>query len=377
MYSSTLETPFNTYKELHLEGRYITNSMIEPLLEKLPKNVQVTIEGTSVKHQSIYCITLGSGKKRVLMWSQMHGNESTTTKALFDLINYLQRNPSILEACTLCIIPILNPDGAQVYTRLNANQIDLNRDAQALSQPESRLLKDCFLKFKPDFCFNLHGQRTIFSVGETSKSAILSFLSPAEDESRSFTKTRKIAMELIVAMNLKLQKVIPNQVALYNDGFNHNCVGDAFQSLGVPTVLFEAGHYPGDYKREVTRELIGYALMIALYTISETELEGKGYEEYLMIPQNGKCFLDVIIRNVEHDGHLIDVGVQYKEELVGNSIQFIPEIVKLEKLDGFFGHKEYDGCGANVLNMNGSMLSVGNQTYSVMLNNAKYSLILA
>ena len=63
----------------------------------------------------------------------MHGNESTGTKAVFDLLNYLQSNDlfaqMITKEITLKIIPILNPDGAQQYTRKNANEIDLNRDA--------------------------------------------------------------------------------------------------------------------------------------------------------------------------------------------------------------------------------------------------------
>ena len=248
MYPSALETALNSNKEQQLFGRYITNSMIEPLLNKLPKNAKVSVEGLSVEKRSIYSIKLGTGKKRILLWSQMHGNESTTTKALFDIINTLQKQNSILESCTLLIIPILNPDGAEAYTRLNANEVDLNRDAQALTQPESKVLRDCFERFQPNFCFNLHGQRTIYSVAKTNKSATLSFLSPAEDAERSITKTRKIAMELIVAMNKNLQKLIPEQIALYDDGFNHNCVGDTFQSLGVPTILFEAGHYKDDYE---------------------------------------------------------------------------------------------------------------------------------
>src|SRR5690606_13406057 len=116
----------------------------------------------------------------IMLWSQMHGNETTTTKALFDVLNTFKTQNSILDACTILIIPILNPDGAEVYTRLNANNVDLNRDAQNLSQPESRVLRDCFNRFKPNFCFNLHGQRTIFSVDNTSQSATVSFLSPAE-----------------------------------------------------------------------------------------------------------------------------------------------------------------------------------------------------
>ena len=142
--------------------------------------------GNSVKGKPIYAVTIGKGQKKILMWSQMHGNESTTTKALFDVLNTLTSNnpivKHIINACTLYVIPILNPDGAEAYTRVNANAMDLNRDAQDLSQPESKVLRQAFMSFKPHFCYNLHGQRTIFSAGNTNNPATVSFLSPAQDE---------------------------------------------------------------------------------------------------------------------------------------------------------------------------------------------------
>ena len=377
MYKSSIETALNPYKETKLYGRYITNVMIEPLLKNLPDHAQVLVEGMSVKKQPIYSITLGTGKKRILLWSQMHGNESTTTKALFDVLNTFKGQPEILESCTLLIIPILNPDGAEAYTRFNADNIDLNRDAQALSQPESVILHTCFTRFKPDFCFNLHGQRTIYNVGNTSNSATVSFLSPAEDPNRCITKTRKIAMEVIAEINNNLQRFIPNQVALYDDGFNHNCVGDAFQSLGVPTILFEAGHYPNDYSREVTRALIYQSLMVALHTISEKALTGSGFEAYLKIPQNNTCFFDIIIRNAIQDDQLVDIGIQYQEKLVANKLHFVPKIEKIEKLQGFYGHKELNASFGKVLSNNHDNIQIGSENDFVWINNEKYSLLLA
>lgn len=376
MYQNALETALNPYKETQLSGRYITNSMIEPLLKNLPKKASVSAEGMSVEKRIIYSVKLGTGKKRILIWSQMHGNESTTTKALFDVLNTFKNQDAILEACTFLIIPILNPDGAEVYTRLNANHVDLNRDAQALTQPESNVLRDCFDRFKPDFCFNLHGQRTIYSVENTSKSAAVSFLSPSENTERTITKTRKIAMELIAEINNDLQEYIPNQIALYDDGYNINCVGDTFQSLGVPTVLFEAGHYPNDYSREITRALIYKALMRAFNVISEKELTGKGYQDYLQIPRNGISFLDIIIRNASHEGFILDIGILYQERLIDNTIHFVPKIEKIERLDGFFGHKEYDANHFKVLNVNHSPLQLGSDNDFVIINNEKYSLLL-
>ena len=250
---------FKTYKVTKLQHRYITNDHIEPLLNQLKAPFEVNSIGRSVNGLPIYSVTIGNGPKRILMWSQMHGNESTTTKALFDFFNVLSTNVNIstlvLERCTMVIIPILNPDGAQKYTRVNANAVDLNRDAVNRSQPESKVLRKLIDTFKPNYCFNLHGQRTIFSAGYANESSILSFLSPAQDKQRAITSTRKIAMEIIVEIAKSLRDSLPNSISRYDDGFNINCVGDTCQSLNIPTLLFEAGHVPGDYGREQTRDI--------------------------------------------------------------------------------------------------------------------------
>ena len=79
------------------------------------------------------------------------------------------------------IIPILNPDGARLYTRENFNKIDLNRDAKENSQLESKLLNSYFEKIKPNYCFNLHDQRTIYGSEKDVNPSGLSFLRHAYD----------------------------------------------------------------------------------------------------------------------------------------------------------------------------------------------------
>ena len=370
----------STFKCQDLYDRYITNSHIKPVLESLPNWFKVSIIGKSVEERSIYAVEVGSGKTNVLMWSQMHGNESTTTKAVFDLFNILQEDSFkyILKKCTLYIIPILNPDGAYAYTRLNANQEDLNRDAQIVSQPESLVLKEAYNQFKPDFCFNLHGQRTIFSAGETSNPATVSFLAPAQDAKCTITPSRKIAMEIIVNMNASLQNFIPYQVGIYDDAFNINCIGDTFQSFNVPTILFEAGHYKNDYKREVTRKYIFIALLSALNYISKTEITGELYEGYLNIPENKKLFFDVLIRNCKlanDEKYIInDVGVLYKEELRNNKVVFLPIIEKISNLKKFHGHIEVDASNNVVLDVTGKALKVGFENDFVLIKNELFSL---
>jgi hypothetical protein len=376
MQTELLKAHFKTYKEASLSGRYIHTGTIIKLLEQSRLNPFVEIIGKSVNQENIYSITIGSGSKKILMWSQMHGNESTTTKAIFDMLNVLlipeNISKTILKHCTLKIIPILNPDGAKAYTRLNANQIDLNRDALERSQPESRVLRDLFDVFKPDFCFNLHGQRTIFSAGKTNKPATVSFLAPALDENCTITKTRKIAMEIISVMNENLQRQIPQQIGIYDDAFNINCVGDTFQSLNTPTILFEAGHFPMDYEREKTREFIFQSFLIALLYISEHQITGINYEEYFKIPENQKLFYDVIIRNTPNK----DVGIQYLEKLIDDSVNFVPKIEKISDLSSFFAHREINARGHEVLKMDGTSILEGNENDFVSINNENYSLKL-
>ena len=89
MTNTTLKTIFKTCKEATLFGLYIHTKSIASLLKKHQTNFKIQVIGQSVLKEYLYSITVGSGKKRILMWSQMHGNESTTTKSLFDLLNFL------------------------------------------------------------------------------------------------------------------------------------------------------------------------------------------------------------------------------------------------------------------------------------------------
>lgn len=334
------------YKANSLFGRYITLKDIEPLLV----NCKTTIIGDSVLGKPIYKYVIGSGKTRIFMWSQMHGNESTTTKALFDFLNLIysddQLGVKLLEEFTFCFLPMVNPDGAELYTRENANKVDLNRDSIDLSQPESQLLRQTFEEFQPHFCYNLHDQRTIYGAGDNGNVATVSFLAPSFNEERTINEVRSKAMNVIVAMSNELQKHIPNQVGRFDDSFNLNCVGDSFTFYKVPTILFEAGHYEDDYYREYTRKMIFIALVSGLQHIYENDVVDNKNDDYLQIPQNKIVFHDFIYKNVKinYDGNEIitNFAAQYKEELIDGKIQFNAYIVEIGDLTGKYAHYQYN-----------------------------------
>jgi hypothetical protein len=343
-----------THKVSHISGRYITLESIEPLLQQFNTENQLQIIGESVLKQPIYSYKIGHGKTKILMWSQMHGNESTTTKALFDLLHFLHSDAEIakqwLTDFTFLMLPMLNPDGAKTYIRENANAVDLNRDAQDLSQPESKLLRASFDKFQPNYCFNLHDQRTIYAVGDSNKPATVSFLAPAFNAARDMNVIREKAIAVIVAMNAVLQNYIPNQVGRFDDAFNLNCVGDTFQSLNVPTILFEAGHFQNDYQREETRKFIFIALISGLLHINENVVVDNEIDNYLNIPQNKAVFFDIVYKNVKinYDGieKNTNFAVHYKEELIDNQLQFNGYFAAIGNLELAFGHFVYDAQGA-------------------------------
>ena len=348
-----LEQLFLDNKEKTIEGRYLTLESIEPILNRINTDNQLSIIGQSVQGRPIYKYSIGTGKTKIYLWSQMHGNESTTTKALFDFLNLLHSGSnlakSFLDSFTFCCLPMLNPDGAVLYTRANANEIDLNRDSQDLTQPESKLLRAVFEEFKPDYCYNLHDQRTIFGVADTGKPATVSFLAPSYNEEREINDSRQKAINLIAGMNEVLRKFIPGQIGRFDDSFNINCIGDTFQFLGVPTVLFEAGHYPNDYEREVTRKYIFIALVSSFKFLNENVIETNRTDDYLNIPQNKVVFYDFIYKKIKinYDGNekITNFAAQYKEELVEGKINFNAYIVKVDDLDGFFGHEVFDAQG--------------------------------
>ena len=324
--------------------------IIEPLLKELALPFRVSPLGQSFKKKSIYKVSIGSGAIKVLMWSQMHGNETTGTKALFDLFKFLSSNDTIakqiLKACTLVFIPMLNPDGAAAYTRVNAQGIDLNRDAIALEAEESRLLRKTLQQEQPEYCFNLHDQRIIFSIGDKNLPASISFLAPSIDKERTLTSGRKMTMAVIAAMYNVLKNHLPNQIGRYTDEFYPTATGDNFEKAGHHTILIEAGHFKDDYDREVVRKLNFIALLSGITYIANTS-EFNNFKTYFTIPNNEKKYLDLIYKNIilSEENKMIDVGVMYKEVLVDQKIIFTPEIKYITDLSAYNANQIIDKKG--------------------------------
>lgn len=338
-----------------LNNRYLPFSALEKVLVDTFHPLATTILGYSAQNLPIYGVNIGQGPTRILMWSQMHGNESTTTRAVLDVLKLLNSNKkdfsNLLERIELVVLPMVNPDGSNMFTRVNMLNVDLNRDAATLTQPESKILRKVFDDFKPHYCFNLHDQRSIFGFPDTGKPAALSFLAPSPDSARSINSNRNVAIQLISGIISELGSEMKEIIGRFDDSFNENCIGDQFQMSGVPTVLFEAGHYRVDYGRENTRAMVFYALFAALKIIGANSLDKYDTSTYWNTPENFKCFTDIHINNA----HLLNsdfkrgeiVKFQFQEELVNSNISFVPKILDPQISTGEFSHIVLDAARLN------------------------------
>ena len=341
-YDAQNESLFVQYKELEHFIQYSIANGIKPQLI-----------GRSEEERAIYQLRLGNGKRKVLIWSQMHGNESTGTMASFDMIAILLKSQSpfvksFLNSLTIFIIPMLNPDGAELWTRENASGIDLNRDALDLKTKESKILRQSLEGIQPDFCLNLHDQRSIFNVSGTFNPAVLSFLSPSVNKKRTITNTRLKSMQVIHDINQKLQTVIPNCIGRYSDEYYPNATGDVFQTMGIPTVLFEAGWMHSDNQKQMVRHYFLYAMILALESISSFQLQPDIVSKYNSIPQNDKKLFDMILRNTllkTDDEKKEDIGIQ--KEIIWEDGQWKHRwwVKKIGNLSAYRGYKEIDCKG--------------------------------
>lgn len=315
-FSKLLFDNYETFKETQLTKRRFKHTKVKQLIGDLAKNYSQLFDIQEVEKsyqgREIYLLKIGTGKTKLLFWSQMHGDESTATEALFDIFNFfaypfsdsLSNSLSefrniILQNCTLYFVPMLNPDGAEIWQRRTAQEIDMNRDAIALQTPESRLLKHLQQSLKPDFGFNLHNQMIYYAAGHTPNCATVSFLAPPIDYEKSISEVRKKAMQVIGLLAEDLQQFIPKGVAKFSDEFEPRAFGDNIQRWGTSTILVDSGGFPDDIEKQFIRKINFVLLLNAAYLIANQVYTDVDLTKYDVIPQNEKILKDLILRNVQ------------------------------------------------------------------------------
>jgi hypothetical protein len=232
--------------------------------------VSAGVAGHSAEGRVIRHVVYGSGATKVLLWSQMHGNESTASMALADVVRFFHEQPDhplarrIAAGATIHMIPLLNPDGAERFQRRNAQGMDVNRDARRLQTPEGRLLKRVNDELRPDFGFNLHDQSAAVRVGSSDRGAAIAPL-------------------------------VPDHIARYDDTFNPRAFGDLVGAWGASTVLIESGAWPDDPQKQHLRKANFVGILSALDAIATGRYAQYGTELYEGLEYNGRRVPDLLI----------------------------------------------------------------------------------
>ena len=257
--------------------------------------------GESILGRPIRTVTYGQGSTRVLLWSQMHGDESTASMALADIFRFLAESPDdalrqrLARELTITFIPMLNPDGAELFQRENAAGIDVNRDARRLSTPEAKTLKKVHEAFRPQYGFNLHDQNARTRVGRRGEQSAIALLAPAFDSTLSYNEVRSKARLVAAALATMFAHEIPGRVAKYDDAFNPRAFGDLIQQWGTSTVLIESGALPDDPQKQRLRALNVAGILGALDAIATNSYAVIPPATYESLPFNQGGAVDVLV----------------------------------------------------------------------------------
>jgi protein MpaA len=129
--------------------------------------------GKSVKGRDLTAMIFGSGKKLVLVFGGIHGDEQNTTVVARALAVHLNAE-TLPKNLTVIIVPDTNPDGLMAATRVNANGVDLNRNfpsktwsaeyteqrhfpgVRPSTEPETRAILELLEHYPPQLVVTLH-----------------------------------------------------------------------------------------------------------------------------------------------------------------------------------------------------------------------------
>lgn len=353
----TFKSEYSRYQEISIDNRFIKHSDLLPILQSLKEKSLFHIEvvGYSFEGRSLNLVKVGSGTRKVFIWSQMHGDEATATMSIVDLLHFIDSDDElnfkrhrILKDCTLYILPMVNPDGSEIFTRRNAQGIDINRDFHRQQTPEGRILRSLHDQIQPHFGFNMHDQSIQWSAGKSGKPATISVLAPAYDAQISWNQSREDAVKVISRINTELQKHIPGYVGRFNDEFEPRAFGDNFQAAGTSTILIEAGGYRNDPEKQFIRQLTLIALITALESIAEGSYFNEVNSVYFDIPENEKRHYHLLLKNCQVRSPLcnytVDIGLVAEQNLNPDqrSVSYSYKIDEVGDLSGFFGYEEID-----------------------------------
>lgn len=138
-------------------------------LHRLEKNPRVTLDcaGKSRQARNIPVAIVHDpavpleNLVRVFLVARQHGTEETGTTACLALLRYFASSNDpvardLMRQMALIMVPVANPDGMSASQRRNGAGVDLNRDWNTFSQPETRAVAAAVKKYQPHALIDMH-----------------------------------------------------------------------------------------------------------------------------------------------------------------------------------------------------------------------------
>ena len=352
------------HRNAAITERRFTHAQLWGSLEPALRSPALRVDtiGRSVLGREIRAVSFGLGPTRVLLWSQMHGDEATATMSLGDILRFLadpQPHPlreRLARELTVVMVPMLNPDGAELFQRQNALGIDVNRDARRLVTPEGRALKALRDRVQPHFGFNLHDQSARTRAGRDGPASGIALLPPAYDAAKSYNDVRTRARLVAATLAAMFSGEIPGRVAKYDDTFNPRAFGDLMQTWGTSTVLIESGALPGDPQKQRLRALNAAAILLVLDAIATRAYETSNPDWYEQLPFNAGGASDLLVRGAQLvlpgvPPMLVDVSINYEDAVAktGGRVRDVGDLADVVAIDTIDASGTYLHPGASAI----------------------------
>jgi predicted deacylase len=201
--------------------------------------------GTSAQGRAINAYYFGSGATTVLYTGAIHGSESSTKSLMDRWIQDLEAKARTIPVhITVVVVPMINPDGYARGGRVNANNVDLNRNfatadwqkdittvnnqpfpggggESAMSEPETKAISELAQRLRPKVILSYHSIGGMVAGNQSGNSAELAAVYAQSSGYRNITGQS-------------------------DDNFEYAISGTAddwYAKIGIPSLLVELGSH--------------------------------------------------------------------------------------------------------------------------------------
>ena len=202
--------------------------------------------GTSVQGRSINAYYFGDGATTILYTGAIHGSEGSTKALMERWIQDLDTKARTIPAhVTVVVVPVINPDGMARGDRVNANNVDLNRNfatgdwqkdittvnnqpfpggggESAMSEPEVKAISGLAQRLRPKVILSYHSIGSMVAANQAGNSVTLAATYAQLSGYRNITGQSDAAFEYSVT-------------GTADDWYA--------QAIGVPSLLVELGSH--------------------------------------------------------------------------------------------------------------------------------------